>query len=216
MKEMVRRSRRSISVFLFFCVLILLGGCYSYSHHIDLNRNGSGTLKVLIEHAQIDFYGGPSEPVRQRDREDCDETSVEWGEIEGVSLQSCQSWIEDFHIFEEAVYSFDHVSRLTTEEWSFSWERQGSYKVFTMDYVTGEEPPTEEDKAATRKEMEGFKGVSFSVTLPKEIADAPGAVVEGRTATWNHTWKEIIDEGVTELHMTARVKLNFWQRLFGW
>jgi hypothetical protein len=85
-----------------------------------------------------------------------------------------------------------------------------------MDYETGEEPPTEDDKAKAREEMAGFRGASFSVTLPKEISEAPGAAIEGRTATWDHTWEKIIDEGITELHMEARVKLNFWQRLFGY
>ena len=197
-------------------LLILLAGCYSYSQNIDLNRDGSGRLKVLIEHEQMNFFNERSEKVRERKKEDCQEASYHWGDIKGVEVQSCQTWIEDYRVFEEAVYSFNDVSLLSTEEWSFSWQREGSYKVFTMDYETGEEPPTEADKAGAREEMAGYRGVSFSVTLPKTISEAPGATIEGRTATWDLTWEEIIDEGITELHMVARVKLNFWQRLFGW
>jgi len=215
MKSYCRGAQRTFFVLCTLHLAFFLAGCYSYSHQVDLNRDGSGTLRVQIEHEQIHFFLD-GETVRERDVEDCQEASYHWGKIQGVEMRSCQSWIEDFRVFEEAVYSFNDVSLLSTQGWSFSWQREGSYKVFTMDYETGEGPPTEDVKAKAREEMAGFRGASFSVTLPKEISEAPGAAIGGRTATWDHTWQKIIDEGITELHMEARVKLNFWQRLFGW
>jgi len=196
--------------------LALLTGCYSYSHDIVLNKDGSGTLKVFIEHEQVSYSSKPPPKIKEQEKQECSESSYHWGNIEGVDIQSCVYWIEDYHVFEEMLYSFNDVSALSTEEWSFSWELEGSFKVFTMSYDTGADPPTAGEMVGAREEMAGFRGVRFSVTLPKEILEAPNAEVEGKTATWDYTWDRIIDEGMTELHMVAKVKLNLWQRLFGW
>jgi len=212
-------SRRALRIFFALCTLhsaLLLAGCYSYSHDVSLNRDGSGIMKVYIEHEQFSFSFTPSPKIEYREKQDCEEPGFDWSQMDGVEMQSCQNWIRDYRVFEESIFSFNDVSLLSTEGWSFRWQREGSDKVFTMSYDTGEDTPTQDDKIGAREEMAGFRGVRFSVTLPKNISDAPGALVKGNTATWDYTWDEVIDEGMTELHMVARVKLNLFQRLFGW
>jgi len=172
-------------------------------------------LEVFIEHEQVSFSSNLSPKIEKREKQDCDEPALDWGRIEGVEMQSCRNWIEDYRVFEEVLYSFNDVSILSTDEWFFSWDRKGSYMIFTMSYDTGEGPPSEENKIGARKEMAGYRGVRFSVTLPKKISEAPGAVVEGNTATWDFTWDKIIDEGITELNMEAKIRFNLLQRLFG-
>jgi len=137
-------------------------------------------------------------------------------EIPGVELSSCEEWIEDYRVHEEALYSFNRVDALSTGGWSYSWERKGNFKVLSVSYDTGEDAPTEKEKAGAAEEMAGFRGARFTVILPKEIAEAPGAVVEGNTATWDYPWEEVINEGLTHIDMEASVKLNWFQRIFGW
>jgi hypothetical protein len=212
-------SRGALRTLFTLCTLLsalFLASCYSYSHDVYLNKDGSGTMKIYIEHEQVSYSLKQSPKIEQREKQDCDEPALDWGQIEGVEIQSCQNWIEDYRVFEESIFSFNDVSLLSTEEWSFRWQREGSDKVFTMSYDTGESAPTKDDQIGAREEMAGFRGVRFSVTLPKNISDAPGALVKGNTATWDYTWDEIIDEGMTELHMVAKVKLNLLQRIFGW
>lgn len=195
-------------------LLSLLAGCYSYSQHVTLQPDGSGTIKTLIEHEQITFLG-ESKKVENRARSKCSETELNLEKIHGVEIVECEDWIENYRVYEEAIFSFSDVSILSTEMWSYTWEREGPFKVFTMIYETGEDAPTEEEKAEARSDMEGYRGARFTVTLPRAIAEAPGATVEGNTATWDYPWETIIDEGLTRLEMTAKMKMSFWERLFG-
>ncbi|MDF1535339.1 MAG: hypothetical protein P1S46_02415 [bacterium] len=206
------RSHLALSTLLL--ALSLLAGCYSYSQHVTLGKDGSGTIKTLIEHEQITFSGA-AEKVESRARAKCANSELGFEKIHGAEVVQCANWVEDYRVFEEAIYSFSDVSVLSTGMWSYTWERVGPLKVFTMLYETGEGAPTEQDKVDARKDMEGYRGVTFSVTLPGSIVEAPGAVVEGKTATWDYPWETVIDEGLTRLEMTAKVKLGWWERLFG-
>ncbi len=195
-------------------LLTLLAGCYSYSQHVTLQQDGSGTIKTLIEHEQITFLG-ESKKVQNRARSKCSDTELNLEQIPGVEIVQCEDWIENYRVYEEAIFSFSNVSVLSTGMWSYTWEREGPFKVFTLIYETGEDPPTEEEKTEARRDMEGYRGSQFTVTLPRTIAEAAGAKVEGNTATWDYTWETIIDEGLTRLEMTAKIKLGLWERLFG-
>ena len=98
---------------------------------------------------------------------------------------------------------------------STNWEREGRSKVLTLIYDSGEDPPTEQEKAGARKDMEGYHGITFTVTLPGTITEAPGAEIKGNTAIWDIPWERFIDEGITRLEMKAATKLSLWERLFG-
>jgi hypothetical protein len=195
-------------------LLIPLAGCYSYSQHVTLNKDGSGTIKTWVEHAQISFLGERKE-METRDRAKCTETEIDLEKIPGVELVSCEDWIDNYKVYEEAIFSFSDVSVLSSGLMSYSWKKEGNTREFTLVYDSGSDPPTEQEKADARKDMEGYRGVTFAVTMPGSIATAPGAVVEGNTATWDYPWEKVIDEGLTRLEMKATVKLGFWERLFG-
>jgi hypothetical protein len=214
------RTGRNIRRFSFpllplaFC--LLLASCYNYDQEVTLNRDGSGTLRVRIEMEPFTFPGEPEPDVGRSERQPCRTPTMGFEEISGVELSSCEEWIEDFRIHEEALYSFNRVDLLSTRGWSYSWEREGAYKVLRVSFDTEEDAPAKEDKAGALEEMAGFRGAHFTVTLPKEIAGAPGAVVSGNTAEWDFRWEDVIDQGLTRIDMEARVKLNFFQRVFGW
>jgi hypothetical protein len=159
--------------------------------------------------------------VESRERAKCTETEVDLEKIPGVELVSCEDWIENYKVYEEAIFSFSDVSVLSTRMMSYSWERpvkngeKQDFREFTLVYDTGGDPPTEQEKIDARSDMEGYRGVTFAVTLPGTIAGAPGAEIKGNTATWDYPWEKVIDEGITLLEMRATVKLGFWERLFG-
>jgi hypothetical protein len=199
---------------LLLLLIVVLPSCYSYSQHVTLQPDGSGTIKTFVEHEQITFLG-ESKKVETRARSKCSDTELNFEKIPGVELVQCEDWIENYKVYEEAIFSFSDVSALSTGMMSYSWKKEGNFKEFTLVYETGEDPPTEQDKINARKDMEGYRGTLFTVTLPGAIAEAPGAKVDGNTATWDYPWETIIDEGLTRLEMRATVKLGFWERLFG-
>jgi hypothetical protein len=209
-----RALRPLLALSTFLLALSLLAGCYSYSQHVTLNKDGSGNIKTFVEHAQISFLGERKE-VESRERAKCTETEIDLEKIPGVMLVSCEDWIENYKIYEEAIFSFSDVSVLSTGLMSYSWKKEGNTREFTLVYDSGGDPPTEQEKTDASKDMEGYRGVTFAVTLPGTIAEAPGAVVEGKTATWDYPWEKVIDEGLTLLEMKATIKLGFWERLFG-
>jgi hypothetical protein len=141
---------------------------------------------------------------------------MDFEEIPGVELLSCETRIEDYRVFNEALYSFNNVDVLSTKGWSYSWNREGVFKVLRISYDTGEDEPSDNEKAKALDEMAGFRGARFTITLPKNIAAAPGAKIKDNTATWEYSWETVIEEGLTKIEMVASVNLNFLQRIFGW
>ena len=212
--ELRRRMRSTFLLSTLAFLLIPLAGCYSYSQHVTLNKDGSGTIKTFVEHAQISFLGERQE-VENRERATCTDTEIDLEKIPGVEIVSCEDWVENYKVYEEAIFSFSDVSVLSTGMMSYSWKKKGNIREFTLVYETASDPPTEQEKVDARKDMEGYRGVTFTVTLPGTIAEASGAVVKGNTATWDYPWEKVIDEGITRLKMKASVKLGFWERLFG-
>ena len=209
-----RALRPYLALSTLLLALSLFTGCYSYSQHVTLNKDGSGTIKTFVEHAQISFLGERQE-VENRERGKCTETEIDLEKIPGVEIVSCEDWVENYKVYEEAIFSFSDVSVLSTGMMSYSWKKEGNIREFTLVYETASDPPTEQEKVDARKDMEGYRGVTFTVTLPGTIAEAPGAVVKGTTATWDYPWEKVIEEGLTRLEMRARVKLGFWEKLFG-
>jgi hypothetical protein len=208
---------RRISLYLLpLTFFLLLADCYNYDQELTLNRDGSGTLMVHIEMEQFTIFGEVEPKVEKLERQPCQTPTMEFEEIPGVELSSCVERIEDYRIHEEALYSFNDVGLLSTKGWSYSWEREGDSKVLRVSFDTEEDPPTEAEKAGAAEEMAGFRGARFTITLPKTIAEAPGAVIKGNTATWDYPWDKVIDEGLTRIDMEARVELNLLQRIFGW
>jgi hypothetical protein len=208
---------RRISFFLFpFTFSLFFAGCYNYDQELTLNRDGSGTLRVRIEMAQFTVSGETGSMLEKHKRQPCQTPTMEFEEAQGVELLSCEEWIEDYRIYEEATYSFEKVDKLSTKGWSYLWEREGAYRILRVSFDTGEDPPTEAEKAGAAEEMAGFRGARFKVTLPKKIVEAPGAVIDGNMATWDYPWEKVISEGLTRIDMEAKVKLNWFQRIFGW
>lgn len=208
---------RRISLYLLpFTFSLFFAGCYNYNQEITLNRDGSGTLLVQIEMKQFAFSSEQTPKVEKLERQSCETATMKFDQISGVELSSCEEWIEDYRIHEEAIYTFDQVSALSTEGWSYSWDREGAFKVLRVSFDTSADPPSDVEKEGAAQEMAGFRGARFKVTLPGTITDAPGAAIEGNTATWEYPWDKVIDEGLTRIDMEARVRLNFLQRFFGW
>jgi hypothetical protein len=196
--------------------LTLFAGCYNYEQELTLNRDGSGTLRVLIEHEQIGLIGDPQPRIRERASQTCTDTHLDLEEIQGVELLSCRNRIEDYMVLNEVLYSFEKVDVLSTRGWSYSWDREGSFKVLRIFYDTGEDEPSEHEKEKALREMAGYRGARFTVNLPKSIDETNGAMIEGNKATWDFPWETVIEEGLTKIEMEAKVKLNSFQRIFGW
>ena len=98
-----RNSTHTIFALCTLLSALFLAGCYSYSHDVHLNRDGSGTLKVFIEHEQVSFSLKQSPKIEYQEKLECEESVDNWSLIEGVELKSCQNWIEDYRVFEESI-----------------------------------------------------------------------------------------------------------------
>lgn len=194
--------KRWVLVLVLFSVL--LGGCLEFQEHLDLNRDGSGQLSMLvgIDLSMLNMFDEDSDMSMDTEID----VSSEFSGIEGVTVLRNEQYQEDSLEWSDLVISFVSLEHLMATQshmdedgeiekgslGEISWSRDdGGYYVYQRVLPLFGNEDEEEMDEMTKAMLFSFFGEVFflySVTFPGGVLDANAPIEDIDSNTNTVTW----------------------------
>ncbi len=175
----------------FFSLIItfvaLTSSCINVDHEFTLNDDGSGEMKVFVateqEFYESEGFGTAGEEIAY--------VFEEITYLEGFTLIDEKEYdSRGMHVWELS-YAFDDIRKLSNENYQVTLGPDGKNIVLSVKValVNENNPGLTEEELATEEIQEFLADLAnyrykLQMKVPRPIKEAPGAEVDGRTASW--------------------------------